>query len=307
MRTHRSEQRKIATASGSDQTLLIETAEELARHATNTSKPLLLRPDMIGDDDPSFLYRGQEDAERILAEFSSDGVHNLAWLAEPFVPGRWYGVDTVSRNGRHVVAGAYEHRMDEVAGRLVLRHRISLGHGFEPPGLLDLAIGALDQTGIEHGAAHVEIVSSHDGLAVSDVLSAPRVPAVPADAAFAAFGYSHQHLLVEQVLRPDEFMRRLDWPARSSRCCLAVAPLRMGAGDTIEASDGLRVLRRLTGFHGLFRLAPLDARSLTAAVAATATATFVHPDRDSIENSLKVLHEMEDSGFLFGYGQPFFG
>jgi hypothetical protein len=304
IRTHRFEQRGMAS-SGTDHFKLVRNAAELAGYIADGGPPLLLRPNRIGDDDPAFVCRDHLDARRILAEFDFDDACPSDWLAEPFKPGRRLGIDTVSHNGRHLIAGIYEHRVDETAGRLVLRHRISLSPGTEPKGLVEVVIEALDQIGIEHGAAHLEIVDSHDGLAVIDVLPAPMVTAVPADAAFAAFGFSHQHLLAEQVLRPNEFQRRLDWPLRSSLSCIAMAPLRICSGAAIEASDGLRVLRRLTGFHSFSCLAPSETKSGTGGVAAIAT--FVHPDRDSVENSLKVLHEMQDSGFLFGYGQPFFG
>jgi|GEM_PF-3836034 len=305
MRTQRSEQRKLLAAPGSNQSRLVTTAGDLESYINEAATPLLLRPDVIGDHDPIFVCRDREDAKRVFASLDPTGDHAPACLVEPFLPGTCFGVDTVSHDGEHFIAGIYEHRLDEVDGRLFLRHRISRSIGTEPLGLVEAAMTALDQIGIINGAGYLEIVSSDEGFAFADVLAAPLVPAVPADTAFTAFGYSHQHLLAEQVLRPHEFQRRLEWPPRRLRCCIAIAPLRTWTDAAIEASDGLRVLRRLTGFHSVSRLVPWGSSLDAGGVAGIAS--FVHSDQASVENSLKVLHEMEDSGFFFGHGQPFFG
>ena len=103
-------------------------------------------------------------------------------------------------------------------------------------------------------------------------------------------------------MRPREFERRLVQPLTPGVITLAMALLRSPGGVTPGGWFGLRVLRRLTGFHsvvGVVRPDPGDG--------AVMCAVFVSPDRVSVANSLAILHELEDSGALFTSDKQLFG
>lgn len=216
---------------------------------------------------------------------------------------RRLSVDLVSVDGAHVSAGVYEHRMDWRDGAQRLRHRLSL-----PPtdkacvDALEFARSSLDRQGFRNGATCVLIDASPTGLHLADVLTAPAVPAAPADAAFAAFGHSHQHLYAESVLRPREFERRSARPLVPGATTLAIAPLWNGKSAAAGGLVGLRLLRRLTGFHCV---SAID--SAQAGIGPVAIACFVHADRVSVENSLTILHEYQDSHAFFARDDELIG
>jgi hypothetical protein len=261
---------------------------------------VLLRPSRIGDADTTFVCSTAGDTREALARLLSA---QAPFVAVGVGVGRRISVDVVRARGMHVVAGVYEHRVDVRGGQQFLRHRLSMALD-ETAAVVACAYAraCLDRLGVHDGATCVEIELSSKGPALIDVLPAPFVPAIPADAAFAAFGHSHQHLFMEAILRPQEFERRTARPLCPGKTTLAIAPLWNWKGSDAGGFAGLRLLRRLTGFHGL---TPIS--SHRGSDGPVAIASFVHPDRVSVENSLTILHEYEDSHGFFAQHDELIG
>jgi hypothetical protein len=294
-----------ATLNAADRSLPIDhfsicaSGADLEAVITRVGRSVLLRPLEIGDGDRSVVCAAIGDAH---AAFSRLSTRRLAVaIAATFA--RRLSVDVVSRGGAHVSAGVYEHRVDLCAGQEVFRHRLSLAP-YDETALVACAYArtCLDGLGVVDGATCVEIELSFAGPRLVDVLPAPAVPAVPADAAFSAFGHSHQHLYVESLLRPRDFERRLARPLSPGRTTLAIAALRNWRGSSAVGFAGLRLMRRLTGFHSVSPILSPQGEGGTVAIA-----SFVHSDRAPVENSLTVLHEYEDSHAFFAVDDELIG
>lgn len=274
-------------------------AADVEAAITRAGRPVLLRPVDFGDADPGIVCSSLEEADEALSRVSPRS--RAVAIAIAF--DRRLSVDVVSRAGAHVNAGVYEHRIDLRVGREELRHRISLPLQDEAAAKAwAYARDCLDGLGVVDGATCVEIELTSAGQQLVDVSPAPVLPAIPADAAFTAFGHSHQHLYVESLLRPRDFERRLVRPLSPGRTTLAIAPLHNWRGSGAAGFAGLRLLRRLTGFHSVTPFLSSFKGSGPVAIA-----SFVHADRASVENSLAVLHEYEDSHAFFAVDDELIG
>jgi hypothetical protein len=216
--------------------------------------------------------------------------------------GTRYSVDMVTRDGFHAYAGAYELRVDIRDGKHYLRHRLSLPlEEAAASALVAQARRALDDLQVEIGATTFEMERSAAGTVLLDVLPAPSLTAMPADASFAAFGHSHQHLYAEAILRPRDFARRATRPLTPGRTTLGVGYVRNWHPEQARGWAGMRLVRRLTGFHSITPLQSGRSDQLAAVV------SFVHPDRASVEYSLSILHEYEDSNAFFAHDDELIG
>lgn len=212
-----------------------------------------------------------------------------------------YGVDTVSLHGGHVVQAAFSHRIDVVGGVETLRHRITVTAA-ERAEIADLALRAVEACGVVSGAGHVQIERGPAGLACVEVLGSPSQWSVPSDAAYQAFGHSHQHLLAESVVQPQAFARRLKRRPRERGLTLAVAYLPGPHEADFANPDAGQLVRRLPGFVGLHRT---PGATGSAGESLWGRVIFIHSDRPLILHSLSVLHELADSGQLWDTGRRF--
>lgn len=267
--------------------------------------PLMVKPLNSAGSDGCHI---SADADKAVAAFRSAagrlnlmGEVNNEVLLQEFLDGTQYIVNTVSMGGRHLLTEVYAERIDQVDGAPVLRHIISrpLLDDTEQE-LVDYVLRCLDALGIQEGAAHTEVMLTSRGPRLVEVNSRVMGPSLAPDPYHAAFGYSHQHLVVERFLRPEEFARRFELPYTAARTVAKVF-LRSHRPGALRAVEGARTLRRLGGFHSIDRLPavgePIRDRHLTTG--ASGIAYLVHEDEDLLLSSLGVIHDLEDTGGFY--------
>ncbi|AXI76791.1 ATP-grasp domain-containing protein [Peterkaempfera bronchialis] len=287
------------TGSVRDEAELIELLARWGGH------PVMVKPrDSAGSDGCTI----SPDRETALAAFRAIvdrrnlmGEVNHDVLVQEFLTGTQYIVNTVSIGGRHLVSEVYAERIDHIDGAPVLRHIISRPQlDAAEAELVAYVLKCLDALGIQEGAAHTEVMLTPAGPRLVEVNSRVMGPSLAPDPYHAAFGYSHQHLVVERFLRPEEFALRLELPYTAARTVAKVF-LRSDRPGVLLAVDGARILRRLPGFHSIDRLPaigqPILDRYLTTG--ASGIAYLVHEDKHLLLNSLGVIHDLEDSGALY--------
>nr|WP_228454140.1 ATP-grasp domain-containing protein [Streptomyces alkaliphilus] len=240
-------------------------------------------------------YRAIAGRRNLLGEIN-EGV-----LVQEFLAGSQYVVNTVSMDGRHLLAELYAERIDRVEGSPVLRHIISRTTPEErEQRLVEYTGSCLDALGIRDGAAHTEVMLTADGPRLVEVNSRLMGPYLSPDAYHCAFGYCSPHLVAERFLRPDDFRKRFDLPYGPART-LAMVFLRASRAGVLTSLEGLRTVRRLPGFHSVARLPQVSdvLRDTRLTTGSCGIAFFVHEDAELVEHSLAVLHGLEDSGALF--------
>ncbi|MER5834697.1 ATP-grasp domain-containing protein [Streptomyces sp. NPDC002130] len=285
---------------------VVRTEDELRTLlASWASYPLVIKPFNSAGSDGCQICSTMDEAltafRAVVGRRNLMGEINEGVLAQDFLSGSQYIVNTVSMDGRHLLAELYAERIDHIEGSPVLRHIISRTIPDErEQELVDYTMSCLDALGFKDGAAHTEVMLTAAGPRLVEVNSRLMGPYLSPDAYHCAFGYSSPHLVAERLLRPDDFRNRFDLPYGPART-LAKVFLRAHRPGILTSADGLRELRRLPGFHSAARLPQVNdvLRDTQLTTGSCGTAFFVHEDAELIEHSLAVLHEMEDSGTLF--------
>ncbi|MEU3573206.1 ATP-grasp domain-containing protein [Kitasatospora sp. NPDC036755] len=287
-------------------TVSVRSAQELeAALADWTDFPVMVKPlNSAGSDGCQVCGTAEEVRgayRRIADDLNLMGLVNDEVLVQEFLKGTQYIVNTVSIDGRHLVCDVYAERIDLVDGAPVLRHIISRPELTEPESaLVAYVLDCLDALGIREGAGHTEVMLTPRGARLVEVNSRVMGPSLAPDPYHAAYGYSHQHLVVERYLRPAEFEARFDRPY-GGRQTVAKLFLRSRRQGPLRAVDGLRTLRRLPGFHSIDRLPaigePIGDRGLTTGEGGIAY--LVHTDADVLTRSLDAVHALEDAETFF--------
>ncbi|MFJ2111365.1 MULTISPECIES: ATP-grasp domain-containing protein [unclassified Streptomyces] len=294
----------------SARTAPVRTEDELDRVLSDwDSYPVMIKPRNSAGSDGCVISRDRHTALRAFRDIVDRrnlmGEVNEDVLVQEFLAGTQYIVNTVSLEGRHLVSDVYAERIDHVDGAPVLRHIISRPL-LEPAeaGLVDYVLECLDALGIREGAAHTEVMLTPSGPRLVEVNSRVMGPSLAPDAYHAAFGYSHQHLVAERFLRPDEFARRLELPYAATRT-MAKIFLRPHRSGVLRSVDGARVLRRMPGFHSIDRLPVVGEavkdRYLTTG--AGGIAYLVHEDEELLLSSLGFIHSLEDTGGFYRFDE----
>ncbi|OLZ67832.1 hypothetical protein AV521_23415 [Streptomyces sp. IMTB 2501] len=288
-------------------TVSVRTGEELRTTLDTWQEgyPLMIKPRNSAGSDGCRICHSREEAQEafgaIAAERNLMGEVNDEVLVQEFLAGTQYIVNTVSLHGRHLLTEVYRERIDHIEGAPVLRHIISRpALTAAEQELTAYVLDCLDALGIREGAAHTEVMLTPRGPRLIEVNSRVMGPSLAPDPYFSALSYSQQHLVVERYLRPAEFAARFEQPYAPPRT-VAKAFLRPHREGVLQAVDGLRVLRRLPGFHSLDRAPvigePVRDRYLTTGT--SGIAFLVHEDETVLLDSLATLHAIEDEGRFF--------
>lgn len=238
---------------------------------------------------------------QVLGRHNLLGAINDSALVQEYADGPQFIVNTVSSGGRHYLSEIYSETIDESAGVPLLRHITNLSRLDEQAReVIGHTFRCLDALGIRNGAGHSELRSTSHGPRLIEVNSRVMGPRLDPDPYLCAFGYSQQHLVVQQVCAPAAFEERMQRPY-APRATLAKVFLRSFTEGVLHASPGLEVLRRLPGFHSAVSLPaagrPLE--DLTLTTAKTGVAFFVHEDAALVASSVRAVHDLEDAGQLY--------
>ncbi|WP_328536927.1 ATP-grasp domain-containing protein [Streptomyces sp. NBC_00344] len=245
---------------------------------------VVLKPVSSAGSDGVFFCSG---AEEIGAAFRSLhgttsvlGQENEVVLAQEYLVGHEYIVNTVSRDGTHRVSDIWKMHTLSANGVAELAAGAELlpRRGPEQESLVEHTFQVLDALGIAHGAAHTELKLTPDGARL--VETGARVCGadvhVPVS---AALGMSQLDLTVDACTDPAAFLAGADEDyrvGRHARIVNMVAP----RGGTLRSYPRLAELRALDSFHDvLLRAHPGDT---------------VHPSTDDWTFPLRVylLHEV---------------
>jgi D-alanine-D-alanine ligase-like ATP-grasp enzyme len=284
----------------SEEAELEQVLAKLARY------PVMVKPkDSAGSDGCAMCH----DADEVAAAFRSlkgvvnyMRVENTEILVQEFIDGPQYIVDTVSVDGRHYLTDVFRYRIDNLAGKPVIRDSIlRIELTAEERAAVEYVFSCLTALGIRNWAAHSEVRITASGPVLIEVNSRLMGPLLPADPFVASLGYSQATVLADAALdrlsfgSPEAF-------GYAPRRTLGHLMLRAWQGGVITAMPGLDVIRRLPGFHSMIRLPSVGTRlspenPLTNAT--TGVAYFISEDEEVVLRSMEAAHELEDTHQIF--------
>ncbi|WP_158240642.1 GNAT family N-acetyltransferase [Telmatospirillum siberiense] len=244
--------------------------------------PIVLKPRCSKGADGVRLCASREAVVRAFRDIHGRvdrlGFHNDTVLAQEYLRGREYVVDTVSRDGRHRLAGLWVYGKPapdyDTLGLLATKELLATD-GPLANRLFDFAKRVLDALGIRHGAGHCEIIVDDVGPALVEI-GARLHGGPPAHLmSRAVSGDSQLDMLVRSCVAPSDF--------------LAEEPI-----PTVRAGGATMVLLRDGGLKGTIERLPSawsvvwNGREGGSLPAVAGLATLIHADRADLEADLEI-------------------
>ncbi|MEO7687741.1 MAG: GNAT family N-acetyltransferase [Sphingomonas sp.] len=244
--------------------------------------PAVLKPRRAKGSDGVRLCASPEELVRAFHAIHDQpdrlGFHNETVLAQEFLVGREYVIDTVSHEGRHRLASLWAYGKPapgfESIGLLSTKTLLpSVGPLADM--LFAFAVRVLDALDIRHGAGHIEAIVDADGPVLVEI-GARLHGGPPAHLmARAATGTSQLDLLVQSCVDPAVFLESVD--QRYALTGGAVMALLRDAGlkGEIETLPSARIV--------------WNAQSGETPPAVAGLATLIHPDADVVADDLEIV------------------
>lgn len=269
-----------------------ELLEWIRRHG---SWPVIVKP--VSSSASDGVCRCASDAE-VEAAFEGImrgpnvlGLENTAVLAQEFVEGTEYVVDTVSCAGRHRIAAFWRYGRPSAESTVGYDSMELLPYDGEIQArLFSFATGVLDALGVQYGPTHCELILQ-DG-SITFVEAATRLSAGNNATLSRDCGVACQlDLTIDAYSNPEGFLKRMNQPQTLERRAanFFLMPRREGRLLALPRIDEIRSLR---SFHGM---------SVGAAIGKPAPrvagmVTLIHPDPNVIAEDIGAIRDLEING-----------
>lgn len=244
-------------------------------------------------DDSVRAFRRLNGRENINSE-AADGV-----VAQEYLVGAEYLVNTMSRDGRHHVTDIWRtHRISaNGVSDLMVACQIMPATGEVQDKLIPYAFGVLDALDIRHGAGHVEIKTTPTGPSLVEVGARMAGQDIPGFAGLA-IGESQVDWMVDAYVRPERFGQRCGRPYRLQRS-FAWAKMVAPRSGTLVSYRGLQAIKELESFRDIqFQVHPGQQLQRTVDDSTyPVTVTLMHEVDDILLRDLWTLRYIDGEHF----------
>ncbi|MCD5315731.1 ATP-grasp domain-containing protein [Kineosporia babensis] len=238
-------------------------------------------------------YRG------LIGELDVFAQPNRAVVAQEYLSGTEYMVNTVSRDGRHQVCDVW--RTDRISANGIVDLCDALVLVPSPdqvvPALEKYAFEVLDAMGIQHGPAHLEVRLTPEGPCLVEIGARIAGGGIPATAGLG-IGESQLEWTVDAYTDPERFRQRVGTGYALQRHC-AIAGMVSPVEGTLREYQGLDEIRSLESFHALALLVEPGGRLSVTVNDLTfpVLVTLVHPLRSVVERDLNTIRHLDGRAF----------
>jgi len=198
---------------------LVTDRESLRRWHGELGGKVVIKPTRSAGNDGVAFCPDPEDSiaayERIVHERNIFGVENEGVVAQQFLVGGEYVVNTVSCAGHHRVTDMWKYvkiSANGVSDRVAAAVSVAQDDA-RTASLMEYAVAVLDALGIAYGPAHLEIMMTPDGPTLVEI-GARLCGADTAKYAELAHGESQIDWTVTAFTDPDRFTRECDRAAQ---------------------------------------------------------------------------------------------
>jgi biotin carboxylase len=231
--------------------------------------------------------------EGILGKWNKLGELNTAVLAQSFLDGVEYIVDTVSCEGRHYVTDVWQYERKQVNGRIVYdRGDLLPGLGSVEERLGEYVCRVLDALDIVYGPAHAEVMLTAAGPALVEIGARPCGAGTPLVCKHC-IGYGQIDLGLDAYLSPTRFFEvaQRRYCARSLAMGMYFISNRVGR---IEGTPGLDWVASLPDHFRTKALGIGEELQLTVdMITSPGIVEFVHPDKRVLDERYEQVRRFE--------------
>ncbi|MGQ0838457.1 ATP-grasp domain-containing protein [Actinokineospora sp.] len=283
--------------------LLVSDADELAAWHRSVGGRAVVKPiRSMGNDGVTFCDTPAESAaayRALTGSLNTFGIRNEGVVAQEYLFGVEYAVDTVSCQGRHRVTDLWQYNKIGVNG-VVDR---MCGHFTIPADaevrtvLGEYAGAVLDALGVRFGPAHLEIMLTPDGPRLVEGGFRIAGADVPYYAALAA-GESQITWSVDAYLNPERFLAQYQRPFRLTQHVAMVFPTSPVEG-VLRSYPLLDQVRELASFHDVrMHYKPGDYLPKTVDNGTEPLIIgLVHPRAEVIAHDMASINYLDGPGF----------
>ncbi len=266
------------------------------------SWPVVLKPlASAGTDNVRICHSAEQVAREhaaIMASTDRYGLRNETVLAQEYLHGEEYFVNTVSRDGVHHLVEVWRYHKRAIAGGRWM-------YDYEEPvrldgpgvaGLVDYALAVLDALEIRNGAAHTEVMLTPTGPVLVECGARMGGSHNP-DVVSRCIGTNQIECLALAIARPAEVIeRRL--PTYQPRSYLRYVTLISPDDGVVPDVDGFAAVRELPSFLEMVLTTPAG-RPAPRTVDLATSMGYVYLDSDDpeqVEVDYKRLRDLEENG-----------
>jgi hypothetical protein len=279
--------------------------EELARWATaHGGFPTVVKPLSSASTDHVYICDTADEvaaaARRVLSATDIFAARNTHALAQSFLSGTEYIVDTVSVDGRPYVCGVWEYEKTVLeSGRRIYDRDVLLDPAAAPvPELIAYVGSVLKVLGIDHGPAHAEVIMTPEGPALVEIgarLNGNMNPAFHD----ACLGGNQADLTALAYTRPQEFLERFADRVYTKRLDAVVLNTSTTLDGVVTAVDDA-VVRKIAELPTVrlvsVKLAPGKRLRPTEDLLTSPLRIFMTgPDPDSLLQDYRVIQDLKDA------------
>lgn len=304
-RRNKYRQVEVVRAAGLSATrqILVDDADKLRAWHSEIGGRVVIKPlRSAGNDGVHFCDTPEESVAAYLAIRDADNifsVRNEGVVAQEFMVGTEYVVNTVSSRGQHRVTDMWRYTKLSANG---VTDRVSAAVSVGPthdawPSLATYAYGVLDAMEIAHGPVHLEIMMTAEGPRLVE-LGARLSGADTAYYAQLATGSSQIDWAVLGATDPVGFEARLADPPRLEQH-VAMCFLTSPKAGVLRSYPLLDEVRALASFHNQVTIVPVGG-DLQVTVNDTTEPMMIglaHPDESVLERDLLTMHFLDGHGF----------
>jgi biotin carboxylase len=283
--------------------LTVEDAAQLRSWHERLGGRVVVKPVRSARNDGVSVCDGPAESvaayERIHRAVNDFGVRNEGVVAQEYLTGTEFVVNTVSRDGRHRVTDTWRYQKIDVNG---VRDRIN-GILSLPPSdprwgrLRDYAFSVLDALGIAHGPAHLEIILTSGGPRLVEV-GARLCGADVARYAVLVTGESQIDRTVQAYTDPEAFLADVGTPYRRDGHA-AMAFLASPLEGRLKGYPLLGEVERLDSYQGMaLRVTPGQWLRRTVDDGTEPLAVgLAHADAATVEKDFQTVCYLDGHGF----------
>lgn len=283
--------------------LRVTGADELAAWHTELGGRVVVKPPRsAGSQGVSFCDTPEESVAAYRSLAGADDVFsqpNNGAVAQEYLPGTEYMVNTVSQDGRHHVCEVWRTSRLSANGVLDLCDAFLLiESGSQVVGpLAHYAFQVLDAIGIRHGPAHLEIRMTPAGPCLVEIGARIAGGGIPACASLCT-GESQLEWTVDAYTRPDRFHARAGSPYLMRRYC-AIAGMISPAEGVLSEYQGIDEIRTLESFYDL--VTPVkpgqELRRTVDDLTYPVIVTLLHDLEEVVQRDLNTIRHLDGTAF----------